>query len=120
MRLVEKIGVRGEETGPLEPFEFPAHGEEATEDGEHVCSIAMGATELHTDSPVRVADHTPTFIHALPPPTPASLARHRKRTKAATRGRHPLSSPAHLPYLLMKMMKSKTHVVILEKPAHTT
>jgi hypothetical protein len=66
LRLVEKIGVRREETLTVEHFEFPEQIDAATEDREHFGSIAMRATELHADSRVRVADHTPTFIHAFP------------------------------------------------------
>jgi hypothetical protein len=87
LRLVEQIGVRGRETVTVEPFEFTDHVEEATEDREHLCSIAMRATELHANSRGRVADHTPTFIHAFPPHTDERLPRHRKRTREITRGR---------------------------------
>src|SRR5690349_15047031 len=55
------------ETVTVESFEFTDQVGEATEDGEHFCAIAMRATVLHADSSVHLTDHTPTFIHALPP-----------------------------------------------------
>jgi len=59
LRLVAKRGVRGEETGTVERFECTAHGDEATQDEKPFCSLAMRTTELHADTRVRVADHTP-------------------------------------------------------------
>ena len=66
LRLVVNIGVRCRETLTVQYFEFTEHVDEATEYREHVCSIAMRATELHADSLVQMSDDTTTFIHSSP------------------------------------------------------
>jgi hypothetical protein len=60
---VEKLGVRGRETLTVQYFEFTEHVDEATEHREHVCSIAMRATELHADSLDKSGSNTAAITH---------------------------------------------------------